>query len=178
MWFRRHRIGMFHKFRCKASKFRRGNRMWRNRTFCFDALDKIFGIFFIQLWSRFDFKRQGVPSFCLNDWLCLLSTNIQFDRIICQVFYRSKYSHSRLQFDRVKSGPPIDSEDAMLMTNYAGLPLLYRMAGQLEAARQVLETFFTRTANIKGLKNSPIYQEAKNLYKELSSALGVQKQSH
>ena len=66
----------------------------------------------------------------------------------------------------------------MLMTNYAGLPLLYRMAGQLEAARQVLETFFTRTANIKGLKNSPIYQEAKNLYKELSSALGVQKQSH
>jgi len=99
-------------------------------------------------------------------------------------------------------------EDAMVMTNYAGLmmekeefqkaeilfkkaikiqdipnayyglALLYRMAGQLEAARQVLETFFTRTANIKGLKSSPIHQEAKNLYKELSTALGIQKQSH
>jgi len=91
MWFRRHRIGMFHKFRCKASKFRRGNRMWRNRTFCFDALDKIFGIFFIQLWSRFDFKRQSVPPFCLNDWLCLISTKVQLDRTICQVFYRSKH---------------------------------------------------------------------------------------
>jgi hypothetical protein len=52
------------------------------------------------------------------------------------------------------------------------------MAGQLEAARQVLETFFTRTANIKGLKDFPIHQEAKNLYRELSTALGVQKQSH
>jgi len=31
------------------------------------------------------------------------------------------------------------------------------MAGQLETARQVLETFFTRTANIKGLKSSPIH---------------------
>jgi len=41
------------------------------------------------------------------------------------------------------------------------------MAGHLEAARQVLETFFTRTANIKGLKSSPIHQEAKNLYREL-----------
>lgn len=104
MWFRRHRIGMFHKFRCKASKLRRGNRMWRNRTFCFDALDKIFGIFFIQLWSRFDFKRQGAPPFCLNNWLCLLSTKVQLDRRICQVFYRSKHSSPWLQSDRVKSG--------------------------------------------------------------------------
>jgi hypothetical protein len=52
------------------------------------------------------------------------------------------------------------------------------MADQLEAARQVLESFFTRTANIKGLKGSPIHQEAKNLYRKLSTALGVQKQSH
>ncbi|MDL1982317.1 MAG: hypothetical protein LWX02_12820 [Deltaproteobacteria bacterium] len=52
------------------------------------------------------------------------------------------------------------------------------MAGQLEAARQVLETFFTRTANIKRLKDFPIHQEVKNLYRELSTALGVQKQSH
>jgi hypothetical protein len=48
----------------------------------------------------------------------------------------------------------------------------------METARQVLETFFTRTANIKGLKSSPIHQEAKNLYRELSTTLGVQKQSH
>jgi hypothetical protein len=48
----------------------------------------------------------------------------------------------------------------------------------MEAARQVLETFFTRTANTKGLKSSPIHQEAKNLYSELSMALGVKKQSH
>ena len=61
---------------------------------------------------------------------------------------------------------------------YYGLALLYRMAGQLEAARQVLETFFTRTGNIKGLKGSPIYQEANNLYREISSALGVSKQGH
>lgn len=98
-------------------------------------------------------------------------------------------------------------EDAMVMTNYAslmiekgefqkaeilfkkaikiqdipnayyGLALLYRMANQLEPARQVLETFFTRTANLKGLKGSPVYQEAKNLYRELSAALGVPKHS-
>jgi tetratricopeptide (TPR) repeat protein len=61
---------------------------------------------------------------------------------------------------------------------YYGLALLYHMAGQLEVARQVLETFFTRTANIKGLEVSPIHQEAKKLYKELSKALGIQKQSH
>jgi len=42
--------------------------------------------------------------------------------------------------------------------------------------REVLKTFFTRTANIKGLKSSPIHQEAKNLYRELSTAMGVQKQ--
>ncbi|MEA3416445.1 MAG: hypothetical protein U9R02_09880 [Thermodesulfobacteriota bacterium] len=58
------------------------------------------------------------------------------------------------------------------------MTLLYYMAGQLETARQVLETFFTRTANIKDLKGSPVHQEAKNLYKELSTALGIQKQSH
>jgi len=52
------------------------------------------------------------------------------------------------------------------------------MAGQLDAARQVLEAFFTRKANIKGAKISPINQEAKNLYRELRTALGVQKQSH
>ena len=65
-----------------------------------------------------------------------------------------------------------------IQSDLQGLALLYRMAGHLEAARQVLETFFTRTANIKGLKGSSIYQEAKNLYRELSTALGVQKQGH
>ena len=61
---------------------------------------------------------------------------------------------------------------------YYGLALIYRMAGQLDAARQVLETFFTRTVKMKGVEGSPIQQEAKNLYKELSAALDVQKQSH
>jgi hypothetical protein len=40
------------------------------------------------------------------------------------------------------------------------------------------QSFFTRTANIKGLKNSPIHQETKNLYRKVSTTLGVQKQSH
>lgn len=99
-------------------------------------------------------------------------------------------------------------EDAMVMTNYAGLmmekqefqkaetlfkkalqiqdvpnayyglALLYRMAGQLEAARQVLETFFTRTADIKGLQGSPIFQEANILYREISAALDISKKGH
>jgi len=51
------------------------------------------------------------------------------------------------------------------------------MAGQLKAARQVLDAFFPRTANIKGLKISPIHQKAKNLYRELSTAPGVQKKA-
>jgi tetratricopeptide (TPR) repeat protein len=61
---------------------------------------------------------------------------------------------------------------------YYGLALIYRMAGQLDAARQVLETFFTRTVNMKGVEGSPIQKEAKNLYRELSAALDVPKQSH
>jgi hypothetical protein len=52
------------------------------------------------------------------------------------------------------------------------------MAGQLEAARQVLETFFTRTVNMDGVDGSPIHKESKNLYRELSAALSVPKQSH
>jgi hypothetical protein len=36
----------------------------------------------------------------------------------------------------------------------------------------------SRPANIKDLKSSPIYQEAKNLYRELNTTLGVQKQGH
>ncbi len=61
---------------------------------------------------------------------------------------------------------------------YYGLALLYRMAGQLEAYRQVIETFFTRTASVKGVEGSPIHRESKNLYRELSAALNVPKQSH
>jgi hypothetical protein len=61
---------------------------------------------------------------------------------------------------------------------YYGLALIYRMAGQLDAARQVLETFFTRTVNMKGVDGSPIHREAKNLYKELSTAMDLPKQSH
>ncbi len=51
-------------------------------------------------------------------------------------------------------------------------------AETIQSDLQGLEIFFTRTANIKGLKSSPINQEAKNLYRELSTDLGVQKQSH
>jgi hypothetical protein len=47
-----------------------------------------------------------------------------------------------------------------------------------EKFKSAMKSFFTRTANIKGLKGSPVHQEAKNLYRELSTALGVQKQSH
>ena len=61
---------------------------------------------------------------------------------------------------------------------YYGLALLYKMAGQLDAARRVLETFFTRTVNMKGVASSPIHQESKNLYRELSAALSVPKNSH
>lgn len=99
-------------------------------------------------------------------------------------------------------------EDAMAMTNYAslmmekqefqkaeslfkkalqvqdvpnayyGLALLYRMAGHLEAGRSVLETFFTRSPSLKGVDNSPIYQEAKELYKEIANALRIHDKSH
>ena len=61
---------------------------------------------------------------------------------------------------------------------YYGLSLIYKMAGQLDAARQVLETFFARTVNIKGVEGSPIQQEAKNLYRELSAALNLPKQGN
>jgi tetratricopeptide (TPR) repeat protein len=61
---------------------------------------------------------------------------------------------------------------------YYGLALLYRMGNHLEAARQVLETFFTRAINMKGVDGSPIHKESKQLYKELSAALSASKQIH
>jgi len=61
---------------------------------------------------------------------------------------------------------------------YYGLALLYRMANHLEAARQVLDAYFTRTTDMKTMDGSPVEQEAKNLYKEISTALGIQKQTH
>jgi tetratricopeptide (TPR) repeat protein len=61
---------------------------------------------------------------------------------------------------------------------YYGLALLYRMAGQMEAAQSVLETFFTRSPHLEGVERLPIYKEAKELYKELSAATGVQKKGH
>ena len=131
-------------------------------------------------------------------WSCIMLGNIyarnENNLAVAAIYYEKCMEHH--------------PEDAMVMTNYAGLmmekqefqkaevlfkkalqiqdvpnayyglALLYRMAGQLEAARQVLETFFTRTDNIKGLQGSPILQEANNLYREISSALGVSKQGH
>ena len=61
---------------------------------------------------------------------------------------------------------------------YYGLALLYRMAGHLEAARQVLETFLGKSPRMKGVEGSPIHQEAKNLYRELSADLDLRKRTH
>jgi tetratricopeptide (TPR) repeat protein len=61
---------------------------------------------------------------------------------------------------------------------YYGLALLYRMAGHLEAARSVLETFFTRSSPLRGADESHIRDQAKELYKEISAELGVQGKSH
>jgi tetratricopeptide (TPR) repeat protein len=61
---------------------------------------------------------------------------------------------------------------------YYGLALLYRMAGQLEAARSVLETFFARSSHRKEVEESPIYGQARELYKEISTELRVQAKSH
>lgn len=61
---------------------------------------------------------------------------------------------------------------------YYGLALLYRMGNHIEAARQVLETFFTRAVNMKGVDGSSIHKESKNLDRELSGTLEVPKKSH
>jgi tetratricopeptide (TPR) repeat protein len=61
---------------------------------------------------------------------------------------------------------------------YYGLALLYRMAGQMEPARSVLETFFTRNPSVKGVDHSRIYQEARELYKEIGDALRMKERGH
>jgi Tfp pilus assembly protein PilF len=61
---------------------------------------------------------------------------------------------------------------------YYGLALLYRMAGQWEAARAVLETYFTRFSHRKGAADSRLNDEAKKLYNEISAELGAQNRSH
>jgi Tfp pilus assembly protein PilF len=102
----------------------------------------------------------------------------------------------------------LNPEDAMVMTNYAalmmensnfqqaeilfkkaisiqdipnayyGLALLYQMAGQNAAALKVLETFFERAVSMEGVDGSPICEESKKLYREISSALKVPNQGH
>jgi hypothetical protein len=52
------------------------------------------------------------------------------------------------------------------------------MAGQLEAARAVLETYFTRFSHQKAADASPIHDEARKLYNEISAELRVQEKSH
>jgi tetratricopeptide (TPR) repeat protein len=61
---------------------------------------------------------------------------------------------------------------------YYGLALLYRMAGQKEAARSVLETFFNSAPSIKGVNSTTIYQEARKLFKEISDELGIKDPRH
>lgn len=52
---------------------------------------------------------------------------------------------------------------------YYGLALLYRMAGELDASKSVLETMFTRIPQQTVAREyAGIYAEAKNLYSELS----------
>jgi len=50
-------------------------------------------------------------------------------------------------------------------------------SGLLEHEVQI-EPFSPAQPTPKGLNGSPIHQKAKNLYRELSTALGVQKQGH
>jgi tetratricopeptide (TPR) repeat protein len=56
---------------------------------------------------------------------------------------------------------------------YYGLAFLYRMANELEAARQVLERFFERVDGVKEVEGLPVYKAAQGLYRELSKALGA-----
>jgi tetratricopeptide (TPR) repeat protein len=52
---------------------------------------------------------------------------------------------------------------------YYGLALLYRMAGEVDASKSVLETMFVRIPQqTLPREYAGIYAEAKNLYSELS----------
>jgi tetratricopeptide (TPR) repeat protein len=61
---------------------------------------------------------------------------------------------------------------------YYGLALLYFMAGQLEPARSVLETFFSRDPHMRGVDDTRIYEEARALYKRIAEALQIRKKGH
>ncbi|MFH1952505.1 MAG: tetratricopeptide repeat protein [Pseudomonadota bacterium] len=61
---------------------------------------------------------------------------------------------------------------------YYGLALLYHMAGHLEPARSVLETFLARSPSLKGIDHSQIYEEARALYKEIGDALKMKERGH
>ncbi len=61
---------------------------------------------------------------------------------------------------------------------YYGLALLYQMAGYLEPARSVLETLFARNPYLKGVDHSPVYEEARALYKEIAEAIGMKEKGH
>jgi len=55
---------------------------------------------------------------------------------------------------------------------YYGLALLYKMAGQQDAGKSVLETMFTRIPHRTLAKeHAAIYAEAQNLYNELSKGM-------
>lgn len=56
---------------------------------------------------------------------------------------------------------------------YYGLATLYQLAGEFEASKSVLETMFVRKPDSR-MENAAIYQEARNLYKEVCVALGSQ----
>ncbi|MGD9159029.1 MAG: tetratricopeptide repeat protein [Desulfobacteraceae bacterium] len=94
-----------------------------------------------------------------------------------EVFYTSlmiekqEYQKAEIYFKKA-----IELQD--IPNAYYGLALLYRMAGQSEAAFSVLETFFNRVPSIKGVNSTTIYQEARKLYKEISDELGIKDLRH
>jgi len=61
---------------------------------------------------------------------------------------------------------------------YYGLALLYHVAGLLEAARSVLETFFARNPHMRGVDDTRIYEEPRALYKRIAEALQIKKRGH
>lgn len=62
---------------------------------------------------------------------------------------------------------------------YYGLALLYKIAGEFEASKSVLETMFVRIPQQKVSKEyAAIYAEARNLYSEVSTGQHKKEKKH
>lgn len=64
-------------------------------------------------------------------------------------------------------------EQEVIPNAYYDPALLYNMAGENEAARDVLEMFFTRANGKSGIKGNPVFQKAKKLYQKLRKDPGT-----